>query len=54
MRQIIIGDVHGYFEPNIPLNRQQEDLIIGTLKGDLYLKKNINARGTNYLMRINR
>jgi len=31
--------VHGYFEPNIPLNQQQEHIIIGTLKGDLYLKR---------------
>ncbi len=31
--------VHGYFEPNIALNQQQEHIIIGTLKGDLYLKR---------------
>ena len=30
---------HGFFEPNIPLSDQKEDVLIGAISGDIYLKQ---------------
>jgi len=30
---------HGFFEPNIPLSDQKEDVLIGAMRGDIYLQQ---------------
>ena len=31
--------VHGFFEPNVPLDQQRETVLVGTMSGENYLNR---------------